>query len=261
VPITFSRVDKAELAKLLPDVIPVVIGGFITLAGTFLVQVFVIPRVQAYNRQRERWEKDVIDLAGLLEEDLPSALRAYRMADHSLHYAKKWQNDADLDQERVKALLQTMEHEKREAGQVVSDKMGRLAVLERRASRIRANAPYWGILFRRRVMLRIALDPVEYELPGHRELEDDERWEATWDEVEKRRKELFDQVKEIPERVKHPSRQALRRLRRGCERKIRAAGWPGRSANRRRQNASRLQLHDQLRNKREQSRSPTGSEG
>ena len=51
-----------------------------TLAGTVLVQLVVVPVVQARTRGRERWEKDVLSLAALLEEELPRALSGHRLA-------------------------------------------------------------------------------------------------------------------------------------------------------------------------------------
>jgi hypothetical protein len=58
----------------------VLIGGFITLAGTCLVQILVIPWVQARSRRRERWEKDVGDLLRLIECTLPRAVRRLDLA-------------------------------------------------------------------------------------------------------------------------------------------------------------------------------------
>ncbi|MFC0100219.1 hypothetical protein ACFFKH_22185 [Micromonospora marina] len=60
------------------------LGGLITLVVTALVQIFVIPRVQRYNRRVERWEKEITELANLLEEDLPRALKTLSYAVISL---------------------------------------------------------------------------------------------------------------------------------------------------------------------------------
>jgi hypothetical protein len=46
------------------------LGGLITLAVTAVVQILIIPWVQRRNRIRERWEKDVIELLTLLDEEL-----------------------------------------------------------------------------------------------------------------------------------------------------------------------------------------------
>lgn len=47
----------------------VLLGGVITLAATCLVQIFVIPWVQARSRRREKWEKDVAELLVVFEEE------------------------------------------------------------------------------------------------------------------------------------------------------------------------------------------------
>ncbi|WP_406036620.1 hypothetical protein OG799_19410 [Micromonospora sp. NBC_00898] len=52
----------------------VVFGGAVTLAGTLVVQLFVIPAVQARTRGQERWERDILELAAVIEEEFPRSL-------------------------------------------------------------------------------------------------------------------------------------------------------------------------------------------
>src|SRR5690242_15085616 len=52
----------------------VLIGGMITLIVTALVQIFVIPWVQRRTRALERWEKDVVELMSLVNEQMNDAL-------------------------------------------------------------------------------------------------------------------------------------------------------------------------------------------
>jgi hypothetical protein len=45
------------------------IGGLITLIGTILVQILIIPSVQRRTRKRERWERDITELQTLMENE------------------------------------------------------------------------------------------------------------------------------------------------------------------------------------------------
>ncbi len=58
----------------------VLIGGLITLIGTILVQILIIPSVQRRTRKRERWERDITELQNLMEVDFPKHFRTLRRA-------------------------------------------------------------------------------------------------------------------------------------------------------------------------------------
>ncbi|HET8684093.1 MAG TPA: hypothetical protein VFM54_19805, partial [Micromonosporaceae bacterium] len=58
----------------------VLVGGLITLIGTILVQILIIPSVQRRTRKRERWERDITELQTLMEADFPKHFRTLRRA-------------------------------------------------------------------------------------------------------------------------------------------------------------------------------------
>lgn len=53
----------------------VVVGGAIALAGTVVVQLWIVPRVERKNRAGERWEANLLALAELLSYELGEVVR------------------------------------------------------------------------------------------------------------------------------------------------------------------------------------------
>jgi hypothetical protein len=190
------------------------VGASATLVVTCLVQIFVVPRVQAHTRRRERWERSVDELVTVLDEELPRALNGYRSASVGIRIAPRWwRDDAETDQQKREALLAEWSREHREADRVVGENMARLGFLVRRISRLRPSAPYWGRLQARMLSLRVAL--WEVEPWGDATTPDDDTWEAAWEKITAQREKLFEVVKQIADPPKPPPRMLLRRFRSG----------------------------------------------
>lgn len=65
-------------------VAPVVIGALIALAGSYVLQVIVVPWVDAKKRRAQRWEDDVHAMGEFLTFDLPRAVAALHRELNSL---------------------------------------------------------------------------------------------------------------------------------------------------------------------------------
>jgi hypothetical protein len=78
--------------------VQLLIGGLITLAVTAVVQILIIPAVQRRTRALDRWEKDVIELMTLINEDLDDKLAEFRLTLDAVliseHLADKLQKDS-----------------------------------------------------------------------------------------------------------------------------------------------------------------------
>jgi predicted transcriptional regulator len=224
-----ARVDYGWAVSA-AQIAPVVIGGLVTLSVTFVVQVFVIPRVQTGTRRRERWEKNVLELSALLEEEMPRAISGYKSAAYQVRYTKAWLGDDAYNQDRVRELWQTSKTELREADRVVGELMARLKVLDSRIRRVRPKAPYWGRLFMRRVKFQLAvwkidIQPTEEPDP----LDDDERWEEAWKSLQAAQDELIKTLDEIADPMKAPPRQFVYRVRRDVRQWVKKR-WEARRA-------------------------------
>lgn len=234
-----------------------VFGGFITLAGTAVVQVIVIPQVQARTRRRERWENDVMELAALVDEELPPAIRGYHSADVVARVFRRLyrpdRREEDLVEaplahqpgretvagggddglaERVEEQLRDAESELREADQALGHQMARLQIRIARVERINRN---WRPLSASYGKLRISLWKVEdWEHMKH-VLSDDEwgqawgtplsndEWEQAWNHVRDAHKKLSERVDEFADTLKPPRLPRMWRLRQWAGRRIRAA--------------------------------------
>lgn len=208
------------------DPVEVILGGVVTLAATFLIQVFVIPQVQARIRNRERWETDIIELLALVEEEIPRAHSLMRSGGYALRYMSEWTRRDDVDRERLEEMIASTTSEFRRARELGDELIARLSRLERRIRRINSDAPHWRRLALARMSLTIALFDVERDaLPGEKLLEDQE-WESAWRKVRDAREELTKSVRTVADPMKPPPDYPMRRMRR------RIAGWVLRLRNR-----------------------------
>src|SRR3989442_408187 len=103
------------------DPASVLLGGAVTLAVTSAVQILVVPRVQARTRRRERWEKNVIELVGMLEEELPRTLQNVWLAGHSLRLVKERESTEGINLQRLNEYRANAEKERLQARQLTGE--------------------------------------------------------------------------------------------------------------------------------------------
>ncbi|MEV0898366.1 hypothetical protein [Actinoplanes sp. NPDC049802] len=131
----------------------VLLGGLITLAVTALVQILIIPWVQRRTRRLERWEKDMVELATLLHEELPQAVSdAYQTA--VLHFSVK---DSELHEEEFRKEMSDQHN----AAIIELHKLTtRMHLLNRRVRLMKPNAPVWSAVTARIQHLDKTIRPV-----------------------------------------------------------------------------------------------------
>jgi hypothetical protein len=125
------------------------LGGLITLAGTAVVQIFIIPWVQTRNRRRERWESDVIELETLLHGELPAAIAAAQAS--AQRYLREFRN-ADPAQ-RISGPMARLETVATEDARDLLDLVRSVSLLEKRVRLLNRRAPFWITLQRNLVVL------------------------------------------------------------------------------------------------------------
>lgn len=128
----------------------VLIGGMITLLVTAIVQVFVIPWVQHRTRERERWEKDVIHLMALVNEELTEKLVPLQRAMLSVINA---QNAVEVsgvqDQELVKKSEEAAWDASAASYSDVRAVLTKITHTQRRCALVSPHSAYWPQLFNR----------------------------------------------------------------------------------------------------------------
>lgn len=194
------------------DMADLVLGGLIGLGSALVVQIIVqtviVPRVQARIRRHDRWEKDLIDLVTLVEEELPRAQRELRFAALLLRDTEKAERDDQGNRERIREWKLEHLNKLRAADRDLGEILVRADRLERRLRLVHRRAPYWSELFWKIARHRVAVMSVEEWRQG--ELDEDQ-FHAAWDKVETRRNELLVNIKEVSNDMKPPSQQRLRR--------------------------------------------------
>lgn len=58
---------------------PLVVTAALTLLVFWVVQLFIVPRVEARKRREDRWERDVLDLGQLLTFEFPQGIERVRL--------------------------------------------------------------------------------------------------------------------------------------------------------------------------------------
>jgi hypothetical protein len=117
------------------------LGGLITLAVTALVQVIVIPRVQQRNRRIERWEDDLIELANIINEEMPPA---YWRASGAVvrFYDARCVDPGNRDDIELRRASEALDREAKKVWELTM----RTHRLLRRVRLVRRDSPYWDLL-------------------------------------------------------------------------------------------------------------------
>jgi hypothetical protein len=204
----------------------VLIGGAVTLAVTLVVQVFVIPRVQAWNRWLERWELDVVALATLLDDELPHLHQRLRLAEGNYRFLTELRANAELDQSRISEAFRAAADDERDARAAVDEAMAKAVRLERRLRRVKPKAPIWvEVLWRQTLLDEATLAATSY--PSW--IIEDAPVDAAaigraWEEVDRAREDLLGAVNGIGGRTRlprtYPVRRAIDRLKDLSSRKL-----------------------------------------
>jgi hypothetical protein len=199
------------LASAPVDVGAILLGGVVTLAATTILQLYMVPRVIARIRGRERWEQRVLELATLLEEELPRAIDHCRRASSDLRQFKRLLGDETYDQAKVHAAVSEARTDFEEANRALGEQMARLQKLTVHAEQMNSDATYWTELTRSRSHLQAAVFAVGDNRPDAAEV-DDEQLEKAWDGVDQARAQMLDKVNEIalPVPMKPPPPKWLR---------------------------------------------------
>jgi hypothetical protein len=182
------------------DVGAILLGGGVTLAATTVAQLYVIPHVLARTRGRERWEQQVLDLAALLEEQLPRAIDRYRSAGSDVRLVGELRGQDEYDQAKVEAALTEAITEARQANTALGEQMARLQSLTTHVKQINPDATYWDELALRHHELQSSLFDLDGHQPGRPDL-DDGQWEKAWDAVDQARQQMLETVNQLAARV------------------------------------------------------------
>ena len=155
------------------------LGGLITLAGTALVQIFIIPWVQTRNRRRERWERDVIDLETLLHDELPQVIAAAQAS--AQRYLREFRNAQPA--QRISGAMAQLQAAAMEDARDLLDLVRSVKSLEKRLRLLNRRARFWATLQRNLLVLtdQMANAAHAYERTG----QDDETDRQVWRELRK----------------------------------------------------------------------------
>ena len=188
----------------------VLAGGLVTLVVTFLVQVFVIPRVQASTRNRERWENDVVELRTLVSEEIPQAEGELLSGAEEIIFLEAQVGVDGFDQRKLEALIHEDRDRLEAARERCFDLVHRLSRVEGRVSLVNRRDVYWRRLTLARIRYHHAfLDTVTNTTK--KPIVEDELRECN-SKLQTARSALAEISKKITEPMKPPPRRLSHRL-------------------------------------------------
>jgi len=199
-----------------PNLLPVILGAILTLAGTLIVQILAVPPIQARTRQRERWEDDVIELRAILEESLPNAIERFR---HNLYVELNSKALLDIDNlnSQQLQLARQMQDKDREAAREAEETLRQLITrVELRLNRIdhhRPTAPYWNPLrsLERRLRLNY-FDVTALRYEAALDISNYDDWSARWKPLNDTGQQLHREIEKLSRSMKPPDPQRLKRV-------------------------------------------------
>jgi hypothetical protein len=193
-------------------VLGVLIGLAIALIVQVAVSVWIVPAVQSRIRRHDQWQKDVIDLVALLEDELPRAHDSCYWTSYEVRLLAGLEGDAAYDQDKVRAEKALAIDKQADAYQVLGELVARANRLEQRLRLVHPDAPYWNELSRTIRLQRISENRVDQ---WRQERLDNEEFEVAWKEVRDRTQDLLTSIQEISQTLKPPPRQILPGVSRG----------------------------------------------
>jgi hypothetical protein len=133
---------------------PVLLAALLALAATLVIQVVVVPWVQARTRAIERWETSVTELASLVDEAVPRAAAEFRSAADGELIHRYMLDNPDYRQDGLREALSQARNERRQADAVLSQHRRQVKILVRRVTKRRNRAVPW----RQFRMLQLRMD-------------------------------------------------------------------------------------------------------
>jgi hypothetical protein len=210
--------------------VQILLGGLITLAGTALIQMLIIPWVQRRTRHLERWERDVIELLGLINEELPSRLQPFKFAIRHWVWARRSQARSGVYNipdpvagPSREDLLRTAEAEAGKSWAASFNLTTRMIMLTRRLMLVNRRAPYWPSLFNAIIRLEAALKALNPNPWGKADKFDDAALESAFAEMDAAHDVLSHVIEKIASPVKPPRTYPTQRVRRRLKQLLRGS--------------------------------------
>ena len=197
--------------------LPYLIGAASTFVVQFLIQFYIVPRVQTRKHLEERWVKDVLDLGELLTTSVDRLAKEAWEAQQFFRMMKDMSLGSEYDQAKVGRELRERKLAARQATWALRDLVNsRVNWVADRIIGLSGDAQETFDFFRASYQYRLKLlqfSPDEFE-----DLAEDE-FEAFWDAERELRFEFTQAVKTLSY-LPRPPRASWRRRLRSLKRKI-----------------------------------------
>ena len=201
--------DAPDDSSLIEILGPTFLGASLAFLAAVLIQALVIPWVQSRTRMRERWEDSVVELASLVEEQLPRAMRELLMAVDTERVFHSIKGDPNVDSDRLNERLKVAATERRRADEIVEQHLKRMRLLTTHIMRRRSGAPYWDGFKRRQRFVEI--DATSISISGlvlNRTDVNYDEWKGTretlWSEYEETANKFTKMVTDLESSMKPP---------------------------------------------------------
>jgi hypothetical protein len=100
-----------------PELLYLLIGAGLAMAAQAIIQLRVVPRVEARKRREDRWERDVLALGELLTAELPDRANAAKSAQQLFQFVAATARQHDMDPNERRAAEERLSWQADEAAE------------------------------------------------------------------------------------------------------------------------------------------------
>jgi len=104
--------------------LPYLLGAASAFAVQFLIEIYVVPRVDTRKRREERWEKDVLDLGELLSTSVQEVAGKAHTAQWMVQLASSGQWIPEQDSDQLDGYLRKLKQDSQQATREFTDLIG-----------------------------------------------------------------------------------------------------------------------------------------
>ena len=201
-----------------------ILGGLITLAGSAVVQVVIVPWVTTRRRHRERWEETVIELSALIEVDIAAAAKHLTRSSKLVREVRTRLSrvtTGGFDRVGLERLEDQYNSEALATDERLTELRSQAFRLFEHAKLYHRSADYWEQLQAALLRLDLSLVLADYRSSVDMKVDSDEVTQ-NWELVEKCRKALVVKLKEVSDPMRPPRVRPIRRFAKHATRRLKA---------------------------------------
>jgi hypothetical protein len=205
--------DASSGSSWVIPVVTVLIGATAALAAQWVIQVYLVPRVETRKRREDRWERNVLELGDLLTTQLAERANDAHVGQGLFRDLRQLETDPKLDQRKIAQSREDQAREAQQATRAFEDLLStRIKWLTGRIEKINPKAReikkvHEAAAYYRAITISVQVCPQD-------DSRTDDEFDEAWAKERVGRKALIEQVELLADLPHPPVRRGIRWRRR-----------------------------------------------